>query len=84
MQILPDFWHLVEGLKIFWYKPEQNGFFDAYHLRGLKNILEICKIFRQLISEGWKTLLPFEEKNSQLISRDKKDVGNFGVFSAVD
>ena len=36
MQILPDFWHLVEGLKIFWYKPEQNGFFDAYQLSDKK------------------------------------------------
>ena len=71
MQILPDFWHLVEGVKNFDKNPKKTAFSTPTTWGG-KNILEILKIFRQLISEGVKKSLK-SQKISQLISEG----GNF-------
>ena len=51
MQILPDFWHLVEGLKNFDKNPKKTAFSTPTTWGG-KNVLEIFKNFSQLISEG--------------------------------
>ena len=60
MQILPDFWHLVEGVKNFDKNPKKTAFSTPTTWGG-KNIMEILKIFRQLISEGVKKFAVFEK-----------------------
>lgn len=60
MQIFPDFWHLVEGGKIL-IKTRKKRRSRRLPLEGGKNIMEILKIFRQLISEGVKKFAVFEK-----------------------
>ena len=55
MQIMPDFWHLVEGLKNFDKNPNKTAFSMPTNWRD-KKMLEISEIFQQLISEEVKTL----------------------------
>ena len=53
MQILPDFWHLVEGLKNFDKNPKKTAF-STPTTWGDKNNFEFFSGFSQLISGGVK------------------------------